>query len=92
MLLHVVGLCELTLPELLRKTEGREMEKIELPGKQPRRKFLARLMATIAGATALAWLPKKAHAELKQPDAPDNGPILYHRTEETERYYRTLYR
>ena len=70
------------------------MENTELPGKQPRRKFLARLMATVAGATALAWLPKKARAEVKQPEAQDNGngPILYHRTEETERYYRTLYR
>ena len=92
MLLHVVGLRELTLPELLRKTEGREMEKTDLPGKQPRRKFLARLMASIAGATALAWLPKKARAEAKKPQAQDTGPILYHRTEETERYYRTLYR
>jgi len=68
------------------------MEKTELPEKQPRRKFLARLMATIAGAGALAWLPKKARAEVKQREAPDTGPILYHRTEETERYYRTLYR
>jgi len=68
------------------------MENTESPEKQPRRKFLARLMATIAGASALAWLPKKARAEVKQPQAQDTGPILYHRTEETERYYRTLYR
>jgi len=68
------------------------MENTESPEKQPRRKFLARLMATIAGASALAWLPKKSRAETIQPPAQDTGPILYHRTEETERYYRTLYR
>lgn len=68
------------------------MENTELPEKQPRRKFLARFMGAIAGATALAWLPKKARAEVKQPPPENTGPILYHRTEETERYYRTLYR
>ena len=69
------------------------MENTELPEKQPRRKFLARLMATIAGASALGWLAKKSRAEtIQPPPAQDAGPILYHRTEETERYYRTLYR
>lgn len=68
------------------------MEKKEFSEKQPRRKFLARLMGSITGAAALAWLPKKAKAEVKRSEAPDTGPILYHRTEETERYYRTLYR
>jgi len=68
------------------------MENTELAEKQPRRKFLARLMATIAGASALGWLAKKSRAETIQPPAQDTGPILYHRTEETERYYRTLYR
>lgn len=68
------------------------MEQKEFSEKQPRRTFLARLMAAVAGTTALAWLPKKARAEVKSSQTPDTGPILYHRTEETERYYRTLYR
>lgn len=68
------------------------MENAERATKQPRRTFLARLAGSIAGAAVLAWLPKKSRAEIKQPQAQDTGPILYHRTEETERYYRTLYR
>lgn len=68
------------------------MEKAEILGKQPRRKFFASLLSGIAGVTVLLALPRRARAEAKKSDAPESGPILYHRTEETERYYRTLYR
>ena len=68
------------------------MDKTEFLGKQPRRKFLAGFLTTIAGATAALLVSKKARAVEKSPPVPQAGPILYHRTEETERYYRTLYR
>jgi hypothetical protein len=68
------------------------MEKTEILGKQPRRKFFASLLSGIAGVTALLALPRRGRAETKKSEDPESGPILYHRTEETERYYRTLYR
>ena len=68
------------------------MEKMEILGKQPRRKFFATLLSGVAGAAALFLAPRRARAEAKKTEAPEAGPILYHRTEETERYYRTLYR
>jgi hypothetical protein len=68
------------------------MEKMEILGKQPRRKFFASLLSGIAGVTALLALPRRARAEAKKAETPEAGPILYRRTEETERYYRTLYR
>lgn len=68
------------------------MEKIEPQGRFPRRNFLAGFFATLAGLTAVLLLPKRARAEAKKPITPDTGPILYRRTEEAERYYRTLYR
>ena len=67
------------------------MEKMEMLEKQPRRKFLARLLAAMAGGAALLLAPRRARAEAKKAEAPETGPILYHRTEESERYYRTLY-
>lgn len=68
------------------------MEQKELLGKQPRRKFFASLLSGMAGAAALLLAPRRARAGAKKNEAPAAGPILYHRTEETERYYRTLYR
>jgi hypothetical protein len=65
---------------------------MEILGKQPRRKFFSSLLSGVAGAAALLLMPRKARAEAKKSDAPEEGPILYRRTEETERYYRTLYR
>ncbi len=64
-------------------TEGR--------GGQPRRTFLAGLLAGVGAATALLAGPRRARAARKTPGAPTSGPILYRRTEEAERYYRTLY-
>jgi hypothetical protein len=68
------------------------MEQKELQGKQPRRKFLAGLLAGAAGVASVLLAPRRARAEAKKTEAPETGPILYHRSEETERYYRTLYR
>jgi hypothetical protein len=68
------------------------MENTGFSGKQPRRKFLAGFLATVAGATTALLLSKKGRAVEKNPPVPEAGPILYHRTEEAERYYRSLYR
>jgi len=54
-----------------------------------RRTFLKGLLTGAGVAVALGMVPKKATAQTK-PGAPD--PILYRRTEEVDRYYRTLYR
>ena len=54
-----------------------------------RRSFLKGLLTGAGVAVALGMVPKKAAAQ-KKPGVPD--PILYRRTEETEKYYRTLYR
>ena len=67
------------------------MENTEILGKQPRRKFFATLMSGIGGAVALLLTRRGVRAEAKKNNPPDTGPILYHRTEEAERYYRTLY-
>ena len=68
------------------------MEQTGFSVKQPRRKFLTGFLAIIAGATTALLLPKKGRAVEKSSRVTEAGPILYHRTEETERYYRTLYR
>ena len=67
------------------------MEKTEILGKQPRRKFFATLVSGIVGASALLLARRGARAEAKKTITPEAGPILYRRTEEAERYYRTLY-
>jgi hypothetical protein len=72
--------------------EEGKMENTGFLERQPRRKFLTGVLATVAGATAALLVSKKARAVEKNPPIPEAGPILYHRTEETERYYRTLYR
>ena len=68
------------------------MKKMEVLGKHPRRKFLTVLLSSVAGVAALLGAPRRARGEQKKSQAPQAGPILYRRTEETERYYRTLYR
>lgn len=67
------------------------MGKTEMFEKQPRRTFFARLFSGMAGAAALLLAPRRARAEAKESEI-ESGPILYRRTEESERYYRTLYR
>jgi hypothetical protein len=68
------------------------MEKTGFLGKLPRRKFLTGFLTSTAGAIAALCVSKKARAIEKTPPATETGPILYRRTEETERYYKTLYR
>ena len=58
--------------------------------RHPRRKFLAGFLTTIVGAAAAFFVPKRGRA-VENP-TPEAGPILYSRTEEAERYYRTLHR
>lgn len=68
------------------------MEKTGFLGRQPRRKFLAGFLATVAGAATALLVSKKARAVDKPREVSETGPVLYQRTEEAERYYRTLYR
>lgn len=68
------------------------MEQNESQGKQPRRSFLGTLLAGAAGVGALLLAPRRAQAKKPPALGPGAGPILYRRTEEAERYYRTLYR
>jgi len=64
---------------------------METLGKQPRRAFLGRLLSYAAGASALLLAPRRTGAESEKTEASQRGPILYRRTEEAERYYKTLY-
>lgn len=52
-----------------------------------RRGFLAGLAAGV-GMTAAVLGPKRAQAQA----AKSSGPVLFHRTAETEKYYKTLTR
>jgi hypothetical protein len=58
-----------------------------------RRSFLVGLATGAGAVAALSTVPEKAVAT-KKPTADPGPPVirLYSRTEETERYYRTLYR
>jgi hypothetical protein len=57
-----------------------------------RRKFLKGIFAA-AGATSATVIASKAFANVDGTKGSDNskGPILYRRTQEAERYYKTLY-
>jgi len=68
------------------------MENTGFLGRQPRRKFLTGFFASAVGAIAAFLFAQRGRAVEKKPPAQEAGPILYRRTEETERYYRTLYR
>ena len=68
------------------------MENTGFLGRQPRRKFLTGFFASAAGAITALLFAQRGRAVEKRPPTPETGPILYRRTEETERYYRTLYR
>lgn len=57
---------------------------------QGRRTFLARALTGLGAAAALLSRPRRGRAA--QPAGTlAKGPVLYRRTAETERYYRTLY-
>lgn len=64
---------------------------MDIKAGQQRRKFLAGFLASVAGIAAWLLAPKRARAAGKKLAEASTGPILYHRTEEAERYYRTLY-
>ena len=56
-----------------------------------RRKFLKGIFAA-AGATSATVIAGKAFANVDTSSSDKSkGPILYRRTEEAERYYKTLY-
>ena len=54
-----------------------------------RRKFLKMALAGAGFAAALGLAGKKAAAAPKKPSKRE--PILYRRTEDVEKYYKTLY-
>jgi hypothetical protein len=58
-----------------------------------RRTFLVGLLTGAGAAAALASVPPNAAAkkEAAVAESPQAEPVLYRRTAETERYYRTLY-
>jgi hypothetical protein len=56
-----------------------------------RRSFLASLLTGAGAAAGLGSLPEQAAAKKDQTPADTVQPILYRRTKEVERYYRTLY-
>ena len=57
-----------------------------------RRGFLAGLLTGAGVAAALGVAPRKAAAKKKLTQGPSPAePILYRRTKEAERYYKTLY-
>jgi hypothetical protein len=92
MRLRLAHLCELNDPEIFGPGRISNMEQSGYSEKQPRRKFLTRFFSAVAGATTVLLLPRKGRAAEKGAALPEAGPILYRRTEEAERYYRTLYR
>ncbi|HEY7677894.1 MAG TPA: hypothetical protein VIG69_12525 [Candidatus Methylomirabilis sp.] len=58
-----------------------------------RRSFLAGLLTGAGAVGAMVAVPRKATARKEAPrEEVAAGPILYRRTEDVERYYRTLYR
>jgi hypothetical protein len=60
-----------------------------------RRTFLAGLLTgggVAAGVGAASGKAAATKVETRQTTVSEPVPVLYHRTEETERYYRTLYR
>lgn len=68
-------------------------EKVPSP-RSGRRTFLWGLLTGAGVVTALGARQKTATARPSGPEpraAESTGPILYRRTEEAERYYRTLY-
>lgn len=58
-----------------------------------RRSFLVGLLTGAGAVAALSGAPERAVAKREPPrDTTAAEPVLYRRTEEAERYYRTLYR
>jgi hypothetical protein len=67
-------------------------DRVETKKSAGRRTFLVGLL-TGAGAAAVSAAPRAADTGEPKADPPASSePVLYHRTEDTNRYYRTLYR
>ncbi|MEE8394695.1 MAG: twin-arginine translocation signal domain-containing protein [bacterium] len=60
-------------------------------GKTNRRGFLVGVAASMGAAAVAVSGAGKVKAKNPVADAPKSGPVLYSRTEEAERYYKTLY-
>jgi len=59
--------------------------------KTGRRRFLTGILAGAGVAAVAATAPRAVRAGKPQEDSSDQGPILYRRTKDVERYYKTLY-
>lgn len=60
-------------------------------GKTSRRGFLVGMAAGLGTAAAAVSSAGKVKAKGLAPEQKASGPVLYRRTAETERYYKTLY-
>ncbi len=60
--------------------------------KPARRTFLAGLLTGAGAVAALSRGARPAAARAEAPAPAPAAPVLYRRTEDVERYYRTLYR
>ncbi len=59
--------------------------------KPGRRGFLAGLLTGVGAATLIGGVRGgKSEAKEKEPEQKPSGPILYRRTPEIEKYYKTL--
>ena len=65
------------------------MDKKETRGVN-RRAFFTGLLAG-AGVAGLALTGKKAQAGETTPKPKDKGPVLYHRTPDVDRYFKTMF-
>ena len=61
------------------------------PAVASRRNFLFGLLAGTGAATAALAAAGNAKAKSPTLAQPEQGPVLYRRSEEAERYYKTLY-
>lgn len=57
-----------------------------------RRNFLVGLLTGAGATAAISAAPHAAATKEKAAEAPPSAPVLYSRTEDTQRYYRSLYR
>jgi hypothetical protein len=67
------------------------MDKKTQPNGPSRRKFLVGMLTGAGAATIAVASVGKGGEKAATSETPLSGPILYHRTAETERYYKTLY-
>lgn len=56
-----------------------------------RRAFLAGIIAGLGTAGAAMASKRVSQSVRHEPEAPSTDTVLYRRTEEAERYYKTLY-